>query len=74
MAWIHAKFMLGVTSRGGEWECNIENRGDINFIFRVFFKKYEANMIKMLTFISLSGRYIDVYYPLHYSVFLKFHN
>lgn len=28
----------------------------------------------MLAFISLSGRYIDVYYPLHYSVFLKFHN
>lgn len=46
MAWIHAKFTLGITSRGEEWECNIENRGDISFIFRVFFKKYAANMIK----------------------------
>ena len=31
-------------------------------------------MIKMLAFISLSGRYIDVCYPLHYSIFKTFHN
>ena len=28
----------------------------------------------MLAFISLSGRYIDDCYPLHYSIFKTFHN
>lgn len=67
--------MLGITSREGEWEYSVvETRGEISFVFRIFFVKYEANTMKLLAFVSLSGRYMDVCFPSHYSVFKLSHN